>query len=159
MALDRTRTLRGALAGAAAAAVWAAQQPLDQRVFGVEYDDVELLGRFVTDGPAAYPIGLALHIANGALFGAVFEHAGGHGVVRGVLAAQLENVALWPGMVIVDRVHPDRRAGVWPPLLLNRRVFAYEVTVHALFGAVLGLLTRRGARPATDSPGASTVTL
>ena len=51
MALDRTRTLRGALAGAAAAAVWAAQQPLDQRVFGVDYDDVELLGRFVTRGP------------------------------------------------------------------------------------------------------------
>ena len=44
MALDRTRTLRGALAGAAAAAVWAAQQPLDKRVFGVDYDDVELLG-------------------------------------------------------------------------------------------------------------------
>ena len=44
MASTRTRTLRGALAGAAAAAVWAAQQPLDQRVFGVDYDDAELLG-------------------------------------------------------------------------------------------------------------------
>ena len=75
MAVDRTRTLRGALAGATAAAVWAAQQPLDQRVFGVEYDDVELLGRFVTDGPAAYPIGLALHMANGAVFGAVYANA------------------------------------------------------------------------------------
>ena len=45
MAFDATRTLRGALAGAAAAAVWAAQQPLDKRVFGVDYDDAELLGR------------------------------------------------------------------------------------------------------------------
>src|SRR4051812_49406552 len=76
MALDRTRPLRGALAGAAAAAVWAAQQPLDQRVFGVQYDDVELLGRFVTDGRAAYPIGLAMHIANGAIVGAVYANAG-----------------------------------------------------------------------------------
>src|SRR5215218_1745619 len=75
MALDRTRTLRGALAGAAAAAVWAAQQPLDQRVFGVRYDDAELLGRFVTDGRAAYPVGLAMHIANGALFGAAYANA------------------------------------------------------------------------------------
>ena len=38
MAVDATRTLRGALAGSAAAAVWAAQQPLDQRVFGTDYD-------------------------------------------------------------------------------------------------------------------------
>ena len=47
MALDRTRTLRGALAGAVAAGVWAAQQPLDKRVFGSRYDDVELLGKAV----------------------------------------------------------------------------------------------------------------
>src|SRR6186997_3184151 len=90
MAVDRTRTLRGALAGAAAAAVWAAQQPLDQRVFGVEYDDVELLGRFVTDGRAAYPIGLAMHVLNGAVFGAVYANAGRAlpvpAVLRGPLA-------------------------------------------------------------------------
>ena len=56
MAVDRTRTVRGALAGAAAAAVWAAQQPLDQRVFGCEYDDVELLAQ----GMPAEEIGAAL---------------------------------------------------------------------------------------------------
>src|SRR4051794_2618807 len=90
MALDRTRTLRGALAGAAAAAVWAAQQPLDQRVFSVRYDDVELLGRLVTDSRAAYPIGLAMHVFNGAVFGAVYANAGPAlpipAVVRGPLA-------------------------------------------------------------------------
>jgi hypothetical protein len=42
MAIDGARTGRGALAGAAAAGVWALQQPLDQRVFGVRYDDTEL---------------------------------------------------------------------------------------------------------------------
>src|SRR3954453_14227071 len=76
MAVDRTRTLRGALSGAAAAAVWAAQQPLDQRVFGVPYDDVELLGRLVTDGRATYPVGLAMHVLNGAVFGALYANAG-----------------------------------------------------------------------------------
>src|SRR3954468_16809287 len=75
MAVDRTRTIRGALAGATAAAVWAAQQPLDQRVFGCPYDDVELLGRFVTNGRAAYPVGLAMHLLNGAVFGAAYAHA------------------------------------------------------------------------------------
>jgi hypothetical protein len=37
-------------------------------------------------------------------------------------------------------VHENRRSGDWPPLLRNGRVFAYEVTAHALFGAVLGSL-------------------
>src|SRR5215218_9047581 len=59
MALNGTRTLRGALAGAAGAAVWAAQSPLDKRVFGVDYDDVELLGKLVTRDPAWHPIGIA----------------------------------------------------------------------------------------------------
>jgi hypothetical protein len=40
MAIDRARTLRGALAGGVAAAVWALQQPVDKRVFGCAYDDV-----------------------------------------------------------------------------------------------------------------------
>ena len=74
MALDRGRTLRGALAGAAAAAVWAAQQPLDKRAFGSRYDDVELLGKLVTRGPTWYPVGLALHVQNGALFGAIYAN-------------------------------------------------------------------------------------
>ena len=101
MALDRTRTLRGALAGAAAAAVWAAQQPLDQRVFGVPYDDVELLGRFVTDGRAAYPIGLAMHVLNGAAFGAIYANAARAlpvpAALRGPLAGLAEHLATWPG--------------------------------------------------------------
>src|ERR1700755_1606817 len=74
MAVDRTRTLRGALAGATAAAVWAAQQPLDRRVFGVQYDDADLLGRLVARGRAAYPAGVAIHLLNGAVFGAVYAN-------------------------------------------------------------------------------------
>ena len=57
MAIDRAQTVRGALAGAVAAGVWAAQQPLDKRVFGVDYDDTELLGKLVTRGPAWRPVG------------------------------------------------------------------------------------------------------
>jgi hypothetical protein len=60
--------------------------------------------------------------------------------MQGVVAAQIENVALWPAMAVVDRIHPDRRSGAWPPLVRNGRVFAYEATTHALFGAALGLL-------------------
>jgi len=145
MALDRTRTLRGALAGAAAAAVWAAQQPLDQRVFGVRYDDVELLGRFVTDGRAAYPVGLAMHIANGALFGAIYANAGRAlpvpPVLRGPLAGLVEHLATWPGTAALSRLHPA--AGELPDLWGSGTAFAQATWRHLLFGTVLGELERR----------------
>ena len=88
---------RGALAGVAAAAVWAAAEPLARRAFRTPYSDVDLLG--------GGPVGLALHTANGAGFGYVFVKLGGRGVVDGIVAAVVENTLLWPGMFVVDRVH------------------------------------------------------
>jgi hypothetical protein len=137
--------VRGALAGMAAAAAWAAAEPLASRLLRPPpgYSDVRLLGAVLTQGPAWRPVGIGLHLGNGALFGVAFERLGGRGVGQGVLAAQAENLALWPGMAVVDRLHPDRKSGAWPPLLRSGRVFAYEAAVHTLFGAVLGLLLRR----------------
>lgn len=137
---------RGALAGATAAAVWAAAEPPARRLFGTEYGDVRLLGRFLTRGSLAAPLGLGIHLVNGAVFGSLFERLGGRGWRQAVVAAEVENAILWPGMAVVDRIHPDRRSGALPPLLTNGRVLAQEIAVHALFGAVLGLLvrTRRG---------------
>ncbi|MBD0290679.1 MAG: hypothetical protein ICV74_05435, partial [Thermoleophilia bacterium] len=124
---------RGARAGIAAAAAWAAAEPVLGRLLGTPYSDLRLLG-----APLARrrwrAAGLALHLANGAVFGAAFERLGGRGAVAGGLAAQVENLVLWPAMAVVDRVHPDRRSGAWPPLLGNARVFAYEVAAHAIFG-------------------------
>jgi hypothetical protein len=110
-------------------------------VFRTPYSDVRLLGGVVTLGRARFPAGLAIHLANGAAFGWAFERLGGHGVRRGVLAAQGENALLWPALAVMDRVHPDRRSGAWPPLATSPRVAAYELVTHALFGAVLGGLT------------------
>jgi hypothetical protein len=125
------------LAGAVAAGVWAAAEPASGRIFRTSYSDVKLLGGVSGTSP---PAALALHLANGAMFGAVFERLGWRGPLRGALAAQAENILLWPGMVVAQRVHPACRSGEWPPLFTNARVFAYEATVHGLFGAVLGLL-------------------
>ena len=136
-----SRLARGAVAGAAGAAVWGAAEPLLKRVFGTPYSDVRLLGAAVTRGRAWPFVGLGLHVANGALFGLLWARLGGGGWKRAVAAAQLENLALWgPGMALVDRYHPDRRSGVLPPLLRNQRVFAQEIATHAIFGVVLGLL-------------------
>jgi hypothetical protein len=144
--------LRGAFAGAAAAAAWAATEPLGRRLVRAPstYSDLRLLG-----GPLSRerwrPIGFALHLVNGATFGVAFQLLGGGGWRQGLVAAQAENVVLWPGMAVVDRFHPDRRSGAWPPLLGNGRVFAYEVAMHAVFGVTLGLLLRRTRRRAEPS--------
>jgi hypothetical protein len=132
---------RAALAGAFATAVWAAAEPLARRAFGTPYTDVRLLGAPLSrrHWRAA---GTAVHLANGAVAGLLFRRAGLRGWRQGVAAAVVENIALWPGMAVVDRVHPDRRNGAWPPLLWNGRVFAQETAVHVLFGAVLGRLLR-----------------
>jgi hypothetical protein len=132
-----------------AATAWAAAEPLLRRVFRTPYSDVRLLGATVTRGRAWPVVGTAVHVANGAAFGFVWARLGGGGWKRGILLAELENLALWPGMALVDRYHPDRRSGRFPPLLRNRRVFAYEVATHAVFGAVLGLTS------APDPPDAS----
>ena len=135
--------MRGALAGAAAAAAWGAAEPIAGRVFQVPYSDVRLLGAVATRGRHWKAAGWAMHLVNGAVFGALFERVGGHGVRRAVAAAEFENIVLWaPGMAVVDRFHPDRRSGAWPPLLRNGRVFAYEVAMHAVFGLVLGALVQ-----------------
>ncbi len=135
-------------AGLAAAAAWAAAEPLAAKIFRppAGYSDVRMLGGLLTQGSRWRAAGFGAHLVNGALFGAAFARAGGRGWRQGLAAAQAENLLLWPAMAVVDRVHPDRRNGTWPPLLTNARVFGYEVAVHALFGVVLGALAGSGQR-------------
>ena len=140
--MDLRRSLNGALAGGLAAAAWAAQQPLDKRVGGSAYDDVELLGKVVTRGPGWPLVGAALHVANGALFGAVYAQLRpflpGPPVARGVLAGMVEHLALWPLVTFVDRLHPARDE--LPGLSGNGQAHAQAVWRHALFGLALGVL-------------------
>lgn len=133
--------LRGSLAGATAAAVWAAAEPSVARALRIPwYSDVRLLGRLLTTRRVWPVIGVGSHIVNGALFGAAFERLGGRGWKQGLAAAQLENAGFWPGMFVIDRIHCDRRNGDWPRLVTHPRVVAHEIAVHALFGVVLGAL-------------------
>lgn len=138
-------TARAAVAGAGAALVWAAVEPLDRRLFHLDYSDVALLGKLVTRSrwwPAA---GLALHAANGAAFGIVFgQLQRATGVRPGRLALSLalaENVATFPLASQLERWHPASGepgvASFW-----NARGFAQATLRHALFGVVLGRLAR-----------------
>jgi hypothetical protein len=159
MAVDGTRTLRGALAGALAAGVWAAQQPLDKRAFGVDYDDAALLGRFLARGRWVLPIGTAVHLSNGALFGAVYANLAPRvplpAWTRGPVAGLAEHLATWPATCVLARVPAAREL---PPLWGSSRAFAQATWRHLLFGAVLGELERR-MNAADGDAGADSVTV
>ena len=155
MAIDRTRTLRGAVCGAVASAVWALQQPLDKIVFGSRFDDVELLGRALVRSDGWYPAGLALHMENGAIFGAVYANVAPllplPPVLRGPAAALIENALTWPLGRLSDRFHPARSR--LPALTGNRRALAQATWRHLVFGVVLGELERRlNAEPEPAPP-------
>jgi hypothetical protein len=135
--------VRDAAAGAVAAIVWGAQEPLDQRVFRCDYSDVALLGKAVSRTNWR-PVGFAVHAVNGALFGLVY------GAVRrrvpvaprrlAVGMALGEHVGLYPLSYLVDRYHPARGEPGIPPLSTNPRAFGQATWRHALFGWVLGRL-------------------
>lgn len=152
MAIDTAQTARGAIAGAVAAGVWAAQQPLDKRVFGVEYDDTELLGKFITRGSAWPAVGTAIHVANGAAFGAVYAVLAPRlplpSWARGPFAAMVEHVSTWPLTTVTDRLHPARKE--LPALSRSGRALAQATWRHLVFGIVLGEIERRLNAP--DDP-------
>ncbi len=143
--MELRRTVNGAVAGAVAAAVWAAQQPLDKRVFGSSCDDVELLGKLVTRESGWQAAGFAMHVANGAVFGAAYALVRPlvplPAVVTGATAGLVEHAGFWPFTRFIDRHHPAR-SGL-EPLWGNQRAFAQAAWRHLLFGVTLGELERR----------------
>lgn len=136
---------RSAVAGACAALAWAAVEPLDKRLFRLDYSDVALLGKLVTRSrwwPAA---GLALHAANGAAFGLAFEQlrrrTGTEPRRLALSLALAENFATFPLASQLERWHPacgePGVAAFW-----NVRGLAQATVRHGLFGLVLGRLAR-----------------
>src|SRR5215217_7916664 len=118
---------RAALAGAAAAAAWAAVEPLDRRLFGCDYSDVALLGKALTRGRLWPAVGLTLHAANGAVFGLAFaaiqRRTRARPATLALGLALAEHLALFPLSYLVDRRHPARGEPGIPPLLSNPRAF------------------------------------
>ena len=127
-----------------AAGVWAAQEPLDQKLFGVDYSDPELLAKPFGGSRA---VGLPIHLANGAAFGAIYAlvaaRVPGSGALKGAAAGMAENLATWPLTRFVPGVD------LWG----NRRAFWQAVWRHLLFGVLLGVLEERlSAGYADDAP-------
>ncbi|HWG07880.1 MAG TPA: DUF6789 family protein [Solirubrobacteraceae bacterium] len=135
-------SLGGGVAGAVATLAMTLEQPLDQRLFDSEYDDVEILGKLVTRGEHWRSIGFALHVQNGAILGVAYARLKPSlprsPVLRGLLLGLIEHVATWPLTVLVDRYHPHRKE--LPKLAANPRAFGQATIRHAVFGIVLGRL-------------------
>jgi hypothetical protein len=118
-------------------------EPFDCRVLRNDYSDVAMLGKLVTRSRGWPVAGLALHVANGALFGLAFDRARARTgweprrVALGL--ALVENFALFPLAAAVDRLHPARGQRGLAPLFTSRGL-AQATFRHALFGAVLGRL-------------------
>jgi hypothetical protein len=136
------RDLHAALAGAIAAAAWIVVEPATRHLTGGAHRELRLISGTLAGDRGGDRLGWAVHLANGAAFGVAFRRLGGHGVGRAVAAAQAENAILWPGMAVVDRIHPDVRSGRWPKLFSDRGTIAQEIGSHVVFGVVLGALVR-----------------
>lgn len=130
---------RAATAGAVAALLWAAAEPLDRRLVGNDYSDVALLGKFVTRSRAWPLAGLAVHAGNGAVFGLAYRELNRRYGTRALTLALAEHTTLFPLGALVDRFHPARGE---PGLerVFGARAFAQATWRHLLFGIVLGRL-------------------
>lgn len=141
------RLTTGSIAGLAAAIAYAVEQEFDLRAFDHNTDDLTLLGRMVTgDDQLIRPVGLAMHLANGAAVGTVYalflhERLPGPPVVRSLTFLMAETAALYP-LAVFEKHHPGIREGRLDSYLTGTG-FAQQVARHVAFGAVLGPLTAR----------------
>ncbi len=138
---------RGALAGAIGAVAFMLAMGLDLLVTRQRTNDLRLLAGMVPGGRRLWPvIGSVSHVTNGIALGALFSRVH-HGLpgptwMRGLIFAQVENLFLWPIIIVLDHIHPGIKRGDLEPY--NRPgPFAVEVLRHAVFGAVMGAAYER----------------
>lgn len=121
----------------------------DLAVANNQADDLVLLGGTAPVDPKRWRlIGVLLHFGNSVALAAAFVRlrsylpGGGNRYLRGLIFIQIENLLLYPLVLIIGRYHPARRDGrladFWSPV-----VFLQEVFRHAVFGLLLGALLDR----------------
>ena len=139
------------IAGFAAGAAYVATMEVDNRLTGINEDDLKLLGRPLAADPGKAKIaGVPVHFGNSValalLYAAVaHDRLPGPPWLRGALFATLEDTVLYP-LAMLERFHPGVRDGqidrYWtlPAYLLS-------IPRHITYGAVLGSVYDRLRRP------------
>src|SRR5947209_6373074 len=111
--LARPSLRRAAVTGGLASAAYLGEQALDRRLFPNEYDDLVLWGGFVSRDPVRQRLaGVAVHFTLGTLLAAAYEAAGSllpawPGPLKGLLFVQAENAMLYPGVPVINAIHPS----------------------------------------------------
>jgi len=143
----RDEAERGALAGIIGAIAMILAMAIDLALTRRKTNDLRLLAGMVPGGRHAWPVvGTFMHVINGAALGAVFGRIH-HGLpgptwMRGVIFGLVENMLLWPIVVVLDHIHPGIKRGELERF--NRPVpFLAELFRHAMFGATLGAAYER----------------
>ncbi len=139
------------LAGGLAGTAYLAEMALDMRIASNRYDDLVLWGGFAVRGTGRQRLvgGIFHYTLSIAVAGVYMALAGvlprWPGWLRGLLFIQVENAVLYPGVPILQSLHPEVRSGRLPSLL-TWRYFWVEIARHAAFGAVLGVIVDRRGR-------------
>lgn len=136
---------RSTMVGGIAGTMYLAEMALDMRVAANSYDDLVLWGGFVTRHPVRQRlIGACIHYGLSAVLAAAYGRSASilpawPGWLRGLLFVQVENALLYPGVPVLNTIHPEVRAGRLPSLL-TWRYFWVEIARHVAFGATMGAL-------------------
>ncbi len=143
--LVRPSLPRVIVAGTVASAAYLLEQGVDRRLTPNRYDDLLLWGGLLSRDPRRQRrLGFAVHYTLGITLAAIYAALLPSlprlsGWRRGVLFAQTENLVLYPGVFVLNSIHPDVRAGRLPSLR-TWRYFWVEAARHAAYGAMLGML-------------------
>ena len=138
---------RSALIGGIAGTAYLAEMVLDMRVVSNRYDDLVLWGGFVARNRVRQRLlGAAVHYVLSVTLAFAYGTVSPWlprwpGWVRGVVFVQVENALLYPGVPVLNAVHPEVRSGRLPTLL-TWRYFWVEIARHVAFGATLGALLK-----------------
>jgi hypothetical protein len=144
--LSGERARAGAIAGLLGGAAFAVTMRIDMAISRQPVNDFRLLAdtgplrRFwrIT-GPVTHAVN---SVAIGVSYSLLEPKLPGNGWQRGLSFALVENMLLWPIVILLDRVHPAIREGQLPRF--NRPwPFIAENIRHAVYGVVLGLAFER----------------
>jgi hypothetical protein len=144
----------GAAAGLVAGLAYLAAQALDLRLLRTRADDLAIHGRLLSAEPRRWrAIGAVMHLGFGAVVGAIYAGRPRRRLTQrlppwaaGVVFLQVENATLYPALLLLQRLHPAWRTGLLESYV-RPRTAAQQVWRHLVFGAVLGALLGRPARP------------
>ncbi len=142
---------RTVLVGGIAGTAYLVEMALDMRVASNRYDDLVLWGGFVTPHRRRQRlVGAGIHYVLSAALAAAYGTVSRFlpawpGWARGVVFVQVENALFYPGVPLLNAIHPEVRSGRLPTLL-TWRYFWVEIVRHVAFGATLGALLKERER-------------